>query len=177
MLDPICTVEQAAAFGYTVTDADLAKASSRMRSYTGQQITAGTSTILLAGVGDWRLPERPVTAVTEVKNSDGDTLASTAYTLRGQILSVPCRADVTVSYSHGHETVPDGLIELCAQIATRLSGTPLGLARGAAQEQAGNEQVTWGGDAWQGVADLTRGEKAVLDRYYPPLPRTHRVLR
>jgi len=179
MLSPICTIPDASDYGYTdVTDVELAKAAARIRGYTRQDITSGTSTILLEGTGPWLLPQRPVTSVTSVVNEDGDTLDSANYRLRGQRLIIhhdmPMRFqhDLTVTYSHGFTTIPDQLIELCAQIATRLAATPDDLIAGAQQMQTGAESMSYGAWATNAVAELMPSEKAVLDRLFPSRPRT-----
>lgn len=44
---PIATPEQAAQYGYTVTEADLRRASARIRGYTGRPLTAVTADWLI----------------------------------------------------------------------------------------------------------------------------------
>jgi hypothetical protein len=115
-LDPLITSADLDTYGYTLPgtvdeDAMIARASSRLRRRVRQDITAGTTTALrLDGPGPWLLPQRPVTAVTAVVNSGGDTLATTDWCLRGPFLSVHSWAwnrctdgYVTVTYAHGFD--------------------------------------------------------------------------
>jgi hypothetical protein len=61
-----------ARFGYeTAAATKAAAASARVRRYTRQQITAGTSRLTLAGTGPWRLPQRPVRAIVSVADAAG----------------------------------------------------------------------------------------------------------
>lgn len=168
MPDLICTVEQAAGFDYVVTAGKLARASARIRAYTRQQVTVGTSTALLPGPGPWLLTQRPVRAVTAVVDADGTPVG---YRLAGQMLHADGE-DLTVTWDHGFTAVPDGLQEVCAQIAERLTNVPKALAEGVQQETVGG--ITQGFGAWAagGVAELTPAERAVIDRFFPRRPRT-----
>ena len=172
MLDPICTSSEAEDFGYTVSDADLARASSRIRSYTGQRVTEGSSTVLLAGRGPWLLPERPVSAVSALVDEDG---AAVEFTLRGQMLHA-YGCNLTVTFDHGYEQgeVPDTLVEACAQIASRL-GSSAGSDPGIQQITQGSISVGFGMASANAASDLMPGEKAMLDRIYPKRPRTVRL--
>lgn len=166
----------ATAFGYgTIATAYFARASARVRGYVRQQITAGTSTITVRGP-IVVLPERPVTAITSVKDiSDLDdeyTLEDDEWVLRsGGVLETPnFGGNLEVTYSHGFATVSDELKEVVCGIASRLSTIPSAASTGVQQESAGSESVTFGFDSYKAIADLTAGEKAVLDRLFPKLP-------
>lgn len=168
MPDLICTVAQAAALDYVVTEGKLARASSRIRTYTRQQVTVGTSTALLPGPGPWLMPQRPVRAVTALVDRDGQPVA---YRLAGQLLHA-AGEDLTVTFDHGYLLVPDGLQEVCAQIADRLATQPKALAEGVQQETVGGITRGFGSWAAGAVAELTPGERAVIDRFFPRRPRS-----
>lgn len=175
MLPALATTADATALGLTVTDAALLRASTRVRARTGQQISAGTSTVSLRGPSA-RLPERPVTSVTSVTDEDGATLtADDDYYLRaGGWLDLPTTGWFTVVYAHGFaaDAYPDELVEVVCTIAARLGATDSTVAKGVTQEQSGSASQTFGWDAWQGLGGLTKEEKAVVDRLFPRLPRS-----
>lgn len=174
MLPPLATEADATAFGLTVTDAALRRASVRVRAYVGQQITYGTSTITGEGP-TFRLPERPVVSVDTVEDSDGTELTEgTQWVLApGGTLVTNMVDTLTVTYTHGMAQPPDALIELVCTIAARLDSTDDSVAAGVQQESSGSVSQTFGWDAWKGIAELTAGEKAALDRLYPKLPNVH----
>lgn len=66
----------------------------------------------------------------------------------------------------------DDLIELTAQIASRLGSTPAQLAQGVQSQSAPGFATTYGMDAWKAQSGLTVGETATLKRMFPELPRT-----
>lgn len=163
----------ATAFGYgTIASAMFARASARVRGYVRQQITAGTSTVIVRGP-IVQLPERPVTSVTEVVDvsdpTNPVTLAADEWVLRvGGILETPrYGGNLEVTYDHGFTTVPDELKEVVCNIASRLATIPTAAASGVQQESAGSESVTFGFDSYKAISDLTAGEKQVLDRLFP----------
>jgi hypothetical protein len=84
----------------------LEKLSEMFRRESGQQFTAGTSTVRLkVNGGRVYLAQYPVVSVTAVVDDDADDVE---YTRLGQWLSVDLPSDrfVTVTYSHGGD-VPD----------------------------------------------------------------------
>lgn len=173
MLPPIVTAEDMTRFGYDeVTEATLLRASTRVRRYTGQQITPGESTIGLYGYGPWRLPQRPVTHIDAVLGKGGEPLDHSLWDRRGQTLYVKSCAPMGVIYSHGLDPVPDVLVDLVCQIASRIAATPSGLVAGVRTEQAGAETVTWGSDAYAASSGLTDEEKEALNSMFPRWPRT-----
>ncbi len=168
-LPPLATPADATRYGYeNVSEAMLARASARVRRYTGMQITAGTSTVVLSGPGPWRMPQRPVTGITSVTDEHGNP---TAYKLEGQFLAAT-RCPLTVTYSHGYEELPDALVELVCAIASRMENMPTSVGAGVQTEQAGSETVTWGSQAFASTSGLLPSEEAALDRMFPTLPRT-----
>lgn len=168
MPDLICSVDEAAEFDYVVTAGKLARASARIRTYTRQQVTVGTSTARLPGSGPWLLPQRPVREVTAVRDAAGQFVE---WELVGQMLHADPAA-VSVEFEHGHDPVPDGLREICAQIADRLTDIPQALTDGVQQETVGGITRGFGSWAAAGVTELTPAEKSVIDRFYPRRPRT-----
>jgi hypothetical protein len=163
----------ATAFGYgTIASAMFKRASSRVRGYVGQQITAGTSTVIVRGPVVV-MPERPVTAITTVVDvsmpDDPYTLEAEEFVVRsGGILETPnFGGNLEVTYAHGFATVPDELVELVCGVASRLAQINVAAATGVQQESAGSESVTFGFDSYKAISDLNAGEKAVLDRLFP----------
>lgn len=119
------TSDVESAVGRTLTSSESAlasfaldKASERFRRESGQQFTAGSSTVRLkVNGGRVYLTQRPVVTVTSVSDDDGDAVD---YTLTGQWLDVALSSGqyVTVEYDHGGE-VPDIVRLTIAEIAAR----------------------------------------------------------
>lgn len=163
----------ATAYGYgTITSAMFARASARVRGYTRQDITAGTSTIIARGP-IIQLPQRPVNAITSITDNFPDTpyvlVEKDDYLLRsGSVIEAPrFGGNLTIAYTHGWATLPDELVELVCQVASRLTNTSASNAAGVQQETGGSESVTFGFDSYNAISDLSSGEKAVLDRLFP----------
>ena len=172
MLEPLASAADAADYGITVTAAGLARASARIRGYVRQRITYGTSTVTLPA-SDRRLPERPVVSVESVVSEDGTALvAGTDYELVGDRIDTARTDRLTVTYTHGLGTLPDDLVELVCTVAARMGGMPAELQAGVQQQGAGPFQQTYGWDAYKAASGLSEGEKQVLARYWPRLPRT-----
>lgn len=169
-LPPLATTGDATAFGLTVTDAALLRASSRVRSFTGQRVSFGTSTVIVRGP-TVVLPQRPVVEVTTVLE-DGVALTSDEWALSGQVLELPEDEQYTVTYDHGWSVVPDEVVEVVCSVAHRLGNTDASAAAGVVQEASGSVSQTFGWDAWKGLSGLTSEEKAVLSRLFPRLPRS-----
>jgi hypothetical protein len=169
VLANLATQSDATAYGYgTISNAFFARASARVRGYVRQRITAGTSTIVARGPVIL-LPERPVASVTLVKDENGDTILPEKYTLRqGGVLEVPEYGEnLTITYSHGFTALPDELVEVVCNVASRLSQINPAAAAGVIQETGGSESVSFGFDSYNAISDLTTGEKMVLDRLFP----------
>lgn len=157
-------------YGYEpVSEEILARASTRVRRFLGQDVTAGTSETLLRGVGPWLLPQRPVVGVVSAVDANDDAVD---VELSGQWVRSPVCGPLTVTYEHGFDPVPDAVVEVVCSIAARLAAIPPAMAAGVRTEQAGGESVTWGADGWQGTTGLTRPEREALRRIYPVRPRT-----
>jgi hypothetical protein len=173
-LPPLITVDDLTEYGYdAAAESKIPAASARVRRYTKQQITAGSSETTLRGPGPWLLPQRPVTDVTAAVDADG---ADVDVELDGQWVSSAACAPITVTYDHGFDPLPDELIELVCAITSRLASIPAAMAAGVRTEQAGGESVTWGADGWSGTSGLTRPEREALREIFPKRPRTVRLL-
>ena len=82
------------------------------------------------------------------------------------------RGRLTVTYTHGLMGLPDELTELVCSVAARMGGMPAELQAGVQSQGAGPFQQTYGWDSYKAASGLTEGEKQVLARYWPRLPRT-----
>ena len=168
MLDPLATQDDANAFGMgTISAGAFARASARVRGYTGLTLSEGTYTILARGP-KVQLPERPVTEVTSVV--DEDTIA-VEYVLRaGGMLDVESGENLTIVYDAGYAVLPDALVELVCSVASRLDTVDPVAASGVQQETGGSESVTFGFDSYNAISELSTGEKRALDRLFPRRP-------
>lgn len=172
MLSPLATSFDATLFDLTVTNAALLRASNRVRAYVDQQITYGTSTVVLPR-SNRRLPQRPVVAVSSVVDEDGATLTEdTDWELDGDTITTTSTDKLTVTYEHGLTELPDALVEVVCTIGARIQNMPAELQAGAQQQGAGPFQVTYGWDSHKAASGLTQGEKDALDRIWPRTPRT-----
>ena len=171
-LPPLASAEDALEYGLTVTAASLRRASARIRGHVRQQITYGTSVVVLPE-SSRRLPERPVVSVESVTGEDGAALvAGTDYELVGDRIETARPGRLTVTYTHGLMGLPDELTELVCTVAARMGGMPTELQAGVQSQGAGPFQQTYGWDSYKAASGLTEGEKQVLARYWPRLPRT-----
>jgi len=167
MLVPLATENDAAAFGITVSEAALVRASARVRGYSRQTITRATHTLETRATVV-SLPQRPLVSVTSVLDGDANDVD---YELVGATLSVLCGHPVTITYEAGWTSLPDELIELVCTIAARMDQAVGAVGAGVQTESGGNESVTFGFDSYNALSDLATGEKRVLDRLFPKHPR------
>lgn len=192
-LEPLITPDDCEFYGYrNIEPWMLDRASARVRAYTKQRITRNLHQVLKAPTDSivildapYRLPERPVREVTSIttvppvgSEATGRELVEGDWELAGGgflVLSVTDKVEVT--YTHGFDApgapdeenpfpLPDELVEIVCNIAFRLSTTPSQLASGTQSEGTGGESVSYGAQAYQGVAHLTPAEKEVLDRIF-----------
>lgn len=163
---PLISANDANEFGFTPSLEAIRRASARIRGHLSQLVTAGTSTIDARGPV-FRLPQRPVVAVSSVVDTDG---LAVSWNLSGSLLTVDSLDLVTVTYSHGYTTLPDALVELVCQVATRLDTPTPELAAGVQTQGVGPYSVGYGWDSYKAQAGLTQGEKDALRQYWPPLP-------
>jgi hypothetical protein len=175
--------------GRTLTTAEatritslLANASRLIRGYCRQDFTAATSTsVLRISAGRIRLPQRPVTAVTAVKlvGYDGTSRYPVPFIWDGldeivmmgdllvvnlpEILQDVYATTAEVDYSHGYATIPEDVVELCAQIVARVYQSPAGTA-GVSFQQAGPFSVRVADGYGSGQVALTQDDKDYLSR-------------
>lgn len=167
----------------------LADASAAVRAYTGQDITAGESTTRIRptrrSLGDltWvlLLPQRPVTAVTHVKDIDGDEVplwrwdgleeihlpSRAAFPVVNGSWVDPAGRPLDVTYTHGYDEVPDDIVAVICQVA----GRRLGINPGDANTQSegiGDYRYSRTSQAGAGVFGLLDDEKTMLNRYRRP---------
>jgi hypothetical protein len=163
----------ATAYGYgTIASGMFARASTRVRGYTRQQISAASSTVTARGpiVALPQLPVNTITSVTDVSDPDAPVvLTDDEYQLRaGGTLEVPrYGGNLSIVYTHGWATLPDELVELVCAVASRMANSNAAAASGVQQETGGSESVTFGFDSYNAIAELTTGEKRMLDRIFP----------
>lgn len=166
MVLPLATVADAASYGMTATVEALEDASQRVRDYCHRDFEAGTYMVEARGPR-FRLPQRPVGAVTSVVDADGVVIATDRWKLRvGGWLEVPTTGWVTVAYTCTG-AVPAGLVRIVCQVASRVASQPAALADGAQQQTVPGMLVTYGWDAYANAAGLTTGERRAIDRVVP----------
>lgn len=163
----LATESDAMAFGITVSTTALRRASARVRAYVGQRLSVESDTITASGPLI-QLPERPVAAVASVVDADAvELVEDDEWTLTGDLLTVPGRTDVlTVTYTHG-QVLTEPQVEAVCSIAARLGAAVAPeVAAGVQQQSAGAFSQTFGWDSFKAQADLTEGERAILDRVF-----------
>lgn len=181
-LDTFANVAQLAArLGRTIAEDDaralqiLADASAAIRNEARQTINLVEGDVQKLR-GSWSqdlwLPERPVADVTTITLSntldlDSEPLAATGYDWDrlGLLRRTSGHwggsgATVTVTYDHGYDPIPDDLVALCIQIASRLYTNP----DGTAQETIGSYSYSAGDAGRSGIA-LHPDERKVCWRY------------
>lgn len=169
-------------------EALLDDASAAVRGYTGQQITRPepddddarvSTTRLKVNGGTVRLPQRPVTAVTAVADTNGNNVLFTWYA--GEVIQVAPNvpdswawvpwvngiAYVDVTYAHGYDEVPGDIVAVVCQMAARALGQAPDDS-GKTSETIAGYSYTVGTAAASGAVGLLPDEKAVLDRYRRP---------
>lgn len=172
-MDTLVTVATAADWGFTLTLPHLRRASARVRGYLHQDISSGSSTVTARGPV-FRLPQRPVTAVSAVVDSDA---VAVEYAAEGSVITTSNVGMLTVTYTHGLTTLPDELIELVCQVASRiaLDAANTKLAQGVQTESVAagpfSTGTTFGWDSYRAQAGLTQGEKDTLNRIMPQPPK------
>lgn len=158
----------------------LRRASSAIRAYTQQTITAVSNDVqtLIGGRIQLTLPERPVTAVTTVKDVSWPgisfTINSEFWRWDGSdqirivgfwtppVLESPvatgCWPDLLeVTYSHGWSAVPDDLEDVCLELAVRKIANPEAMR----SERIGSYSYT----VATAAGEFTDLEQKVLNRY------------
>lgn len=170
----------------TIDDEDraealIAGASARVIAYTGLTFErAETTERIKVRSGKATLSQRPVHAISAVANVDGDDLAytwqaeQTVY-LTGAWPVVPFDVEpirsgvmwVDVTYDHGHDTVPDVVVDIVCQVAARAYGSPA-TEGGITSETVDGYTYSRGAAAAVGVGHLFEDEKQILDQFRSP---------
>lgn len=157
-------------------DTLLRDASATVRAYARQDFTAVADDEVRLRVknGKVRLPQRPVTAVSAVANTDGDTLTFSWYSgdtvsvsntgldwfERVPLTSSPGFIDVT--YSHGYSEIPEVVVKIVCRIAATALDSPMEDA-GTTSESIAGYSYSRGAIAASG--GLFEEEKRELDAY------------
>jgi hypothetical protein len=176
-LPALATQADAVNWGYALptatADALLSRASVRIRRAAGEPITPSTVTVELpVDRYEVLLPAPPVISVQTVSSvADDGTLATlTGWRWDGEKLNLPCPmitptpCRVLVVYQRGWTVVSDGLVELCCQVATRLSLTPNGMDVGIRERKVDDYSETYAVEMLDAAGDLLPGELTALRR-------------
>lgn len=178
-MDPLATLDDLAGrLGRDLTDEEEARAgalldgaSARVRAYTRRKLSfIEDDQVVLRGLGrEIRLPNHPVHAVTSVSPLGcGGTPSSVGWCWDG---STRVTADVyasayQVTYTHGHDPVPDDIVDVVCAVALRslLSPSPI---PGMVSERIGayNYQLQQGAGAPGASVRLSGDDMAALDIY------------
>lgn len=196
-MSDFCTVADVANFLQIEIEADdasclraIAEATEAIKNYCHQEIElVSNETITLDCVGGTKLflPELPVQSVAEVVEDDEVLTVTDDYKL-GQ-WGILHRVDdqwasgiqiVEITYTHGHETLPDDVVAVCARAAARVYQAGLRAAAlqgipGVSATSLGDYSVSYVGETGGGMGEGTMGasaarmllfsEKDALDRY------------
>lgn len=159
-------------------EALLADASGSVILYTGQEFVESETTATFAiRRGVIRLPQRPVTEVASVEDSDSNALTyqwdegTDRIDVSAQVPNtfawVPYRNPLrraTVTYTHGYTLIPDAVIGVVCSIVLRALGQSATDA-GITQESIDGYSYSRGTIAAAGAFGLLPDEKATLDVY------------
>lgn len=164
----------------------LRDASAAVRLRSGQEFTAGTSTIALPRNPQGRivLPQFPVTSIDNVKDVYGydvgyywqvgmdriETQGRLLNEFEIEPLRVPT-STVVVTYSHGYPEVPDEIVAVVCGIVGRALGTPPDQG-GTTQEGIDGYNYSIGTAAAAGGLGILANELAIIDAYKRPVPAT-----
>jgi len=188
-LEQFLQIEIVPAASIDAADRAILEASVAIQNYCRQQIEeVEDDEITLDSAGDRRLflPELPVTAISGVIE-DGEVLVEADDYQLGQhgILHrigqnwASGIQIVTVTYTHGHDPIPDDVVAICTRAAARayqagLKSAETGAVPGVTAIGLGDYSVSYGGEAGGGTGGvlgasaapvLLRSEKELLNRY------------
>ncbi len=141
----------------------LAAATSLIQGYTGQDVFHATDDVITLWPRGNRvlLPQLPVTGVTSV-TSDGDVVTWELRRAGVLHLTSGWSNSVTVTYSHGYETIPPAVVMATVLLATRSLTNPTSVR----QESTGPFSVTYSESSGDIVgAALSLGERQMLAPY------------
>lgn len=156
----------------------LTDASASVRNYTRQTITQVTDDVVRLKIrnGRVRLPQRPATAVTTVKNTlgdlvlfqwDGGSIVVVGSNVPDTFAWVPWlngMAAVDVTYTHGYSTVPDDIVGVVCSIVMRALGREP-LDAGITSETIQGYSYSLGSAGAAGAFGLLSSEADILDAY------------
>lgn len=182
-MNPLATVDDLEEhLGRALTDAEAARsaslldgASGAVRTYTGQDFTTAETTARLpVRRRIVRLPQRPVTAVDTVEDTNGNAVAFTwlgddrvevAANVPDSWAWVPWSNGITtvdITYTHGYDIVPAEIIDIvCAKVGRVLDAPSANVTAMA----LGDASQSFGAIGAAGIAGFFPDEKALLDIY------------
>lgn len=175
-LASLATQADVANWGYTLpagtADALLARASVRLRRAARESISVSTVTIQVdvdRGLVD--LPAPPVVAVSDVQ-AVGDLgvltplVQGTDWWWDGEHIVLTCTQPrvfrVQATYSRGRTVIPEGVVELCCQVAVRMSMTPAGMDIGIRERKVDDYSETYAVEMIDAAGNLLPGELSAL---------------
>lgn len=185
MADLFTSTDVVARLGRTLTSSEAAKiaalikdASASIRNYTHQTISQVTGDVVRVPVrnGKLRLPQRPVTAVSNVSNTAvsplyyqwiGDDTISVGPTGINAFGWEPYRIGlmtVQVTYDHGYVPIPDDIVGVGCSIVMRALGREPTDA-GITSESIQGYSYSLGAAGAAGAFGLLQAEKDVLEGY------------
>lgn len=161
----------------------LARASDRIRSYTGQQLTyvENDTQILRVDGGQVVLPQWPNQKPSQIAYADGSGVIAASAWWWGGVgvvdLSPPSWVangpswgslrrvnTVAVTYTHGYEEIPGDIIDITVEMVSRVFAVP-GLMPGLREGQIDDFRFALGGNLVTGQVALTDMNEADLDKY------------
>jgi hypothetical protein len=175
-LAPLATQTDVATWGYTLpvgqADALLARASVRLRRAARESISVSTVTVQVdVDRGFVELPAPPVVAVTDVQ-AVGDLgiltplIEGTDWWWDGERVVLTCQQPrvfrVQATYSRGRTVIPEGVVELCCQVAVRMSLTPAGMDIGIRERKIDDYSETYAVEMIDAAGNLLPGELSAL---------------
>lgn len=201
-LDPLATIDDVVARAPRALTPDeanratvlLGSASNRIRRWTGQDFTAGQSTIITPTVDNQIiLRHRPVISIDHVgrMNPDGVTdMTFALFTFDGIdriMLGLPSAVvnapewwtdvdwywrNITyrVTYTHGYAEIPDDVVDVCSQMVVRQVCKPG--TEGATSEMIGGYSYRLQADYPAGYVQMTQDDKDMLRPYRAAKNRT-----
>lgn len=175
-LPALATQADVAVWGYTLpsatADALLARASVRLRRAARESISVSTVTVQVdVDRGLVELPAPPVVSVTDVQ-AVGDLgvltplVQGTDWWWDGEHVVLTCNQPrvfrVQATYSRGRTVIPEGVVELCCQVAVRMSMTPAGMDIGIRERKVDDYSETYAVEMIDAAGNLLPGELSAL---------------
>lgn len=158
------SVEETAKAEVLLTDA-----SALVVSYTGQRFLTGQAVNLLRiKQNKIRLTQRPVTAVNDVTDTDGNELPfvwDNFQTVTVDCSVAPNQTHVIVDYNFGTANAPDDVVAVVSGMVARTISIPTEAVAGIQQQTVGPFSVTYANWAVGGQVLMSPADREVLDRY------------